>query len=92
MRVFPGSLAVEPGQIANRLARLLPKIAAIRFGRSARGDPARRKQQDLAFRTMAPQQCRRDGGGLARPRRRDEDGTGVLLQRCEQVRKDGVNR
>ena len=86
------ALAVEPGRIADRLADPLAGQLRHPLGGGARGEAARREQQDLARAPGLAEQGGRDGGGLAGAGRRDEHGVGCAAQRGEQVGQDGVDR
>ena len=85
------TLAVEPGEIADRLARLFAQDLRHPLRRGARGDPAGRGQDDGAAAPFLADQRRCDRGGLARPRRRDQHRAGRIAQGGEQIGQDGMD-
>ena len=82
---------IHPRGIAEGLADILPGSGGHPLGGGARGEAAGGEQQDFAAAPWLVQQGGRDGGGLARPRRRDQHGVGCVAQVAEQVGQDGVD-
>ena len=82
---------VEPGRVADRLAGLFSELRGHALRRRTGGNAARAEQEDSAIAPRLVQQGGSDGGGLARPRRCDQDRAGTGAQAGQQVRQDGVD-
>ena len=85
------TLAVEPRRIADRPAHRLAGQRRHPLRRRARGETARREEEDFAAAPGFVEQSRRHRRRLARPGRRDEDGVRPAAQMREQVGEDGGN-
>ena len=86
------TLRVQPRRIADRLADPLPGKLRHPLGRRPRGEPPRGEQQDLAGAPGFAEESGGDGGGLARPRRGDEDGITGRAEGGEDVTQDVLDR
>ena len=87
-----GALAVQPRHIPHSFAGLFAQRLRHAFGGGARGDAARRREDDRAAAPILFQQRGSNRGGLACPRWRDQHAASLLAQGIEQFGDDGEDR
>ena len=78
------ALAVEPGQVADRLANRFAPFLGHAFGRGARCNAPGAEQDHTAAAPWLGQQRGCDSGGLARARRRHKHSIRTIAQRGKQ--------
>ncbi len=84
--------AVHPGGIAEGPADRLARQARHPLGGGARGEAARREQQNFAAAPVLAEQRRRHCGGLARAGRRHQHGINIFPQRSAHLAKHRMDR